>query len=117
MKKLLEVLQYGENEIRFNTDLDVQKNPEVLMEILPMIMMSMATKLWGGNETSVLSIIRTLSIADLALSVNREEMIRQLDKESEAMAQVMKEAKMLFEKSGGKVLTFAPDVKPPKGYN
>ena len=25
MKKILEVLQYGENDIRFNTDIDVEK--------------------------------------------------------------------------------------------
>ena len=117
MKQLLEVLQYGENEIRFNTDLNVEKNPEVLMEILPMIMLSMATKLWGGNETSVLAAIRTLSIADLALSVNRKEMIRQLDQESETWAKIMKEAKEEFEKRGGKVLTFGPNIKPPKSFN
>lgn len=27
MKKILEVLQYGDGELRFNTDLDVSKDP------------------------------------------------------------------------------------------
>ena len=39
----------------------------------------MATRLWGGNETSVIAIIRALAIADLTLCVNRKEVIEMLD--------------------------------------
>ena len=90
MKKILEVLQYGEMDIRFNTDIDVNKNPEVVLDIVSKVAFSMATKLWGGNELSVLAMIRALSIADLALSVNRKEMIKELDRSSETMARTMK---------------------------
>ena len=34
MKKNLEVLQYGETDIRFNTDVDPAKDPEVVTEVI-----------------------------------------------------------------------------------
>ena len=86
MKKILEVLQYGDTDIRFNTDIDVRKNPNAVMDILSRVAFAMTTSLWGGNEMSVLAMIRTLSIADLAVSVNREEMIHQLDETSAMLA-------------------------------
>ena len=30
MKKILEVLRYGENDIRFHTDIDPKKDPEII---------------------------------------------------------------------------------------
>lgn len=114
MKKILEVLQYGEMDIRFNTDIDVNKNPEVVLDIVSKVAFSMATKLWGGNELSVLAMIRALSIADLALSVNRKEMIKELDRSSETMARTMKMAAEEFRRNGGKLLTFGPGIMPGK---
>ena len=49
MKKILEVLQYGETDFRFNTDIDPVKNPKVIPDILTGITFSMATRLWGGK--------------------------------------------------------------------
>lgn len=114
MKKILEVLQYGEMDIRFNTDIDVDKNPEVVLDIVSKVAFSMATKLWGGNELSVLAMIRALSIADLALSVNRKEMIKELDRSSETMARTMKMAAEELRRNGGKLMTFGPGIMPGK---
>ena len=114
MKKILEVLQYGETDFRFNTDIDPVKNPKVIPDILTGITFSMATRLWGGNETAVLAMIRTLAMADLALSVNRKEMLRYLDENSAAIARSFEESRKEFERRGGKMMTFGPGVAPPK---
>ena len=114
MKKILEVLQYGEMDIRFNTDIDVNKNPEAVLDIVSKVAFSMATKLCGGNELSVLAMIRALSIADLALSINRKEMIKELDRSSETMARTMKMAAEEFRRNGGKLMTFGPGIMPGK---
>ena len=58
MKKILEVLQYGETDIRFNTDVDPAKDPEVVTEVIAKAAMAMTTKLWGGNEQAVIAMIR-----------------------------------------------------------
>ena len=106
MKKILEVLQYGENDIRFNTDV---KNVErEFPELLTTISFNMATRLWGGNETAVLAMIRILAMADLSLSVNRKEMLRQLDLNSSLLAKSMQEARKDVEKRGGKILVVPP---------
>lgn len=55
----------------------------------------MVTRLWGGNETAVLAMIRALAIADLAVSVNRKQM----------------------ERNGEKVIRFAPGVTPSSFKN
>lgn len=114
MKKILEVLRYGEDDIRFNTDIDPVKSPNEFFDVLLQVTMAMATKLWGGNEQAVLAIIRILAIADLSLSVNRKQMIKWLDTESANLFRVFEEAKKDFEKSGGKILSFGPGVMPPK---
>lgn len=112
MKKILEVLQYGETDIRFNTDIDTTKNPGIILDIIAKSAFTMMTKLWGGNEQSVLAMIRALAIADLSVSVNRKEMIRQMDETSQMMNKSMKEARKAFEKNGGKMIVFGPGVKP-----
>ena len=114
MKKILEVLDYGENDIRFNTDIDPIKNPNVIPDLITRTFFCMATKLWGGNEQAVLAVIRALSMADLGLSVNRKEMIRWLDTQSENLARAFNEARIVFEKNGGKVMTFGPGIMPGK---
>lgn len=117
MKKLLEVLQYGDGEIRFNTDINVNKNPEVIPDIASRAAFSMATGLWGENEVSVLAVLRALNLADLSLSVNRKEMLKEMDRNSEYLAKCLHEAKREYEKAGGKVFTFGPDIKPSKNHS
>ena len=114
MKKILEVLQYGEMDVRFNTDIKVEGNLEIVPAIVSSVAYSMATRLWGGNELSVLSMIRSLAVADLSLCANRKWMIQQLDEFSFALARSFEEAKREFEKRGGKFYTFEPNIMPPK---
>ncbi len=114
MKKILEVLDYGENDIRFNTDIDPMKNPNAIPDLITRTFFSMATKLWGGNEQAVLAVIRALAMADLGLSVNRKDMIRWLDTQSENLARAFNEARKDFEKNGGKMLFFGPGIMPGK---
>lgn len=114
MKKILEVLQYGEFDFRFNTDIDVSRRPEIISDIASKLSFCMATKLWGGNEQSVLAVIRALAIADLSLCVNRKSMLRELARSSDMLARVFQEAKREFERHGGKVLTFGPEITPGK---
>ena len=112
MKKILEVLQYGDTDIRFNTDLDPIKNPHVVPDVITRVSFAMVTKLWGGNETAILAMIRALAVADLAVSVNRKAMIRHYDEDSAALAKSFWEAKREFEKQGGKMTIVMPGGKP-----
>lgn len=112
MKKILEVLQYGDFDFRFNTDIDVLKNPEIVPDIIAKAAMAMATTLWGGNEQSVLAMIRALSVADLGVSVNRKEMIRYLDESSRMFEISFAKARKNFERNGGKIQEFPPNIKP-----
>ena len=112
MKKILEVLQYGDLDIRFNTDIDPVKTPDVITDIIIRASFTMMTKLCGGNEQAVLAMIRALAIADLGVSVNREQMIRHYDQESAALAESFLQAKKEFERSGGKMMMFGPNAKP-----
>ena len=114
MKKILEVLRYGENDIRFRTDIDPLKHPDIIPQTVTEVAMAMMTSLWGGNEQAVLAMVRALSIADLGVSVNRREMIGFLDEASEGLATSLQEARQAFEKSGGKITFFPPGVAPPK---
>lgn len=98
MKKILEVLQFGDMEIKFNTDIDVLNDPSIVSNVVINSALTMMTTLWGGNELSVLAMLRALTIADLALSVNRKEMIQWLDDESAALCRTLQEAKKEFER-------------------
>ena len=112
MKKILEVLQYGDADIRFNTDFS-EKNAEEIPEIISKVAFTMITKLWGGKEAAVLAMIRALAIADLSVCNNRKEMIRGFDKESENFAKIMKMALEELKRNGGKVVQFPPNIVPP----
>ena len=112
MKKILEVLQYGETDIRFNTDINLPNNPLVIPEILAKVTAAMSMNLWGGNEMSVLAMIRLLAIADLSLSVNREEMLEQMGVESAVAAETFRRSIEEFNKSGSLIEVFPPSVKP-----
>lgn len=113
MKKILEVLQYGDNDIRFNTDFNIKSEKDA-MDLIGKITFTMLTKLWGGNEQAVIAIIRLLAVSDLALCVNRKEMIKMLARDSESVAQLLKEVKQEMERNGHKVTVFGPGINPPK---
>ena len=93
MKKILEVLRYGENDIRFRTDLDPTKDPDIINQTVTEV---------------------ALAISDLGVSVNRREMVGFLDSASAALEDSLREARRAFEQKGGKVMVFGPGVAPPK---
>jgi hypothetical protein len=116
MKKILEVLQYGDGELRFNTDLDVKKNPMAIMDLTVAAMFSMATKLWGGNEQTVIAVIRSLFVADMAISTDRKTMLKGLGKEAEQMGdEFMKMMKTLQDQ--GKAMPFPPGMQAQSSKN
>ena len=112
MKTILNVVRTDDQKIRFETDLDVKKNPYIVLELIEQFSLTMITTLWGGNEQTVLAVIRALAIADLSVSVNRKDMVRFLDETSRMAACALQEAKKDFVRSGGKFVEFAPGVKP-----
>lgn len=116
MKKILEVLQYGDHDIRFNTDIKLGSDSEATA-LLTSIAFAMVTTLWGGKEREVLAMIRALAIADLSVSVNRKEMLKILDLDSEQLGRALMDSKKEMERRGMKVMTFAPGVLPPKFRN
>ena len=114
MKKIIEVVRYGENDIRFHTDIDPLKDPDTIHQTVTELAMAMMTTLWGGNEQAVLAMIRALAISDLGVSVNRRQMVAFLNEASEVLADSLRAARKAFEESGGKVMVFGPGVAPPK---
>ena len=117
MKKILEVLQDSSGQLRFNTDIDVMKNPQMALDITQSAMISMATTLWGGNEMSVLAMLRALAIADLSVSVNQNEMIEYFKTSSKSLGEAFRSA-MKDAQRQGRATIFPPNVKPsPKGMN
>lgn len=116
MKKILEVLQYGDGELRFNTDLDVSKDSMAIMDLTIGAMFSMATKLWGGNEQTVIAVIRALFVADMAISPDRKIILNGLGKEAEKIGdEFIKMMKTLQDQ--GEAMTFPPCVRPPMSKN
>ena len=114
MKKVLEILQYGETDIRFNTDLKLAEHPDAIPPLIGAFSFSMMTTLWGGNEMDIMAVIRALAIADLAVTGNRKEMIKAMDQDSEIFAKIIKDAHREYEKKGGRVITFPAEIMPSK---
>ena len=114
MKKILEVVRYGEHDIRFRTDMDPEKDPEIIQKTITELAMAMMTTLWGGNEQAVLAMVRALAIADLGVSVNRKQMVRFLSEASAMLEDSLKAARKAFEQTGGKVTVFGPGISPGK---
>lgn len=112
MKKILEVLQYGEADIRFNTDIEIMKRPELASEIAAWTLFAMVTKLWGGNEQSVIAMIRALAIADIAASINPDEMAEMLLEAGKDLRCCLDDANRMAHENGIKIVTFNPLVKP-----
>lgn len=112
MKKILEVLQQGDIDIRFHTDINPVKNPNAVLDVISRTAFAMVTKLWGGNEQAVLAMIRALAIADLAVSVNRKQMIRFLDEQSAIMAKNFQAAMKDMKNHGIQFTMVAPGTTP-----
>ena len=118
MKKILEVIQCKTGELRFNTDLDVKKNPMEVMDVTISAMLSMATKLWGGNEQTVIAVIRALFVADMAISVDRKVVLKGLGEEADVVGKQF--MKMMNElQAQGQAMTFPdpPGVQAPSSKN
>lgn len=111
MKKILEVLQYGDTEIRFNTD--IKNFGESVQLLAPLLAFNMSTRLWGGNEVTILNIIRMLAAADLSLCVDRDNVLRDLEDNSVALSTILDDARKEFERQGGQVIVFRPECKQP----
>lgn len=107
MKKILEVIDYGNHDIRFNTDFR-EKDQGKIPEIISRIAFTMTTQLRGSTETEVIAMIRALAIADLALCVNRKQMIRSLDESSASFSKILRAALSALEKSGGGKVDLPP---------
>ena len=114
MKKILEILQYGDTDIRFRTDLKPADKPDTIPGLVSSLAFAMMTTLWGANERDIIPVLRALTIADLSVSVNREEMIRLMDEDSKVFADILQETRREFERHGGKVISFPPHVQPSK---
>lgn len=117
MKKILEVVRVDEYHYEFNTDIDPMADPEVIHRTVTEVAMAMMTTLWGGNESAVLAMIRALSIADLGVSVNREQMVGFLDDASKMLADSIMESRRQVEKNGGTVIVFGPGESRPEKFN
>lgn len=100
-------------EFKFKTDIDVKNNLDEIPILAPSFAWAMMTSLWGGNEISVLAVIRALAIADLGVSVNRKEMVQMLDGASEMIAETVRDFHDQMRKRGFDVQIFPPTVTPP----
>ena len=116
MRKVLEVLQSSTGELTFNTDVDVEKDATVVIDIMSSAMFSMATKLWGGNEQSVIAVIRALFVADMAISADREFIMKGIMKEAAYMGKIFNDMMASME-ARGVAQSFAPGVLRPGDSN
>ena len=114
MKKVLEILQYGDMEFRYNTDLKLNAHPNAIPNLISGVAFSMMTSLWGGNEMDILAVIRALAIADLSLTTNRKEMLEMMDRDSAMLARALMEAHQEFVRKGGKAVIIPPDMTSSK---
>jgi prophage DNA circulation protein len=112
MRKVLEVLQSSTGEITFDTDIDVEKDPSALLDIMSSAIFCMATKLWGGNEHSVVAVIRALFVSDMAISTDRETIMNGLAQEAVHMGKLFNDMMEVFE-AKGKVQSFGPGIPRP----
>jgi hypothetical protein len=108
MKKILEVLENKNGELKFNTDVDVVKDPDYVIDIIGRAIFTMSTKLWGGNEDSVIAMIRAMFVADMALSPDRDKICKGMAKESKVMYEIFRKSISQC----GEVHTFPPGFGP-----
>lgn len=116
METILKVTRDG-NKINFETEFNPMKSENSILELVNQIAFSMVTSLWGGNESAVLAVIRSLAIADLGVSDNREKMVSFLNEASAHLEKSMLEAREQMMKDGIAVQIFAPGVPRPDAIN
>lgn len=90
MRRLIEVVFDDKGDVEFKTDLN-EKDIPVLPFLAAQLCINMVTRLWDGNERMVPAAISSLAIADLAASVNRQEMIAFLDESSSDVSDMISE--------------------------
>ena len=116
METILKVTRDG-NKINFDTDFDPMKDKDAILELVNQIAFTMVTSLWGGNESAVLAVIRSLAIADLGVSDNREKMVAFLNEASAHLEKSMLETREQMMKDGIAVQVFAPGDPRPDAIN
>lgn len=109
MRKILEVLQSSTGELTFDTDIDVEMDPTAVMDIMSSAIFCMATKLWGGNEGSVIAMIRALFVADMAISSDRDIVMKGLMQEAAQMGKLFNDMMKALEEKGA-AQRFGPGV-------
>ena len=109
MRKILEVLQSSTGELTFDTDIDVEMDPTAVMDVMSSAIFCMATKLWGGNEGSVTAMIRALFVADMAISSDRDIVMKGLMKEAAQMGKLFNDMMKALEEKGA-AQRFGPGV-------
>ena len=100
MKRILEVLQCSDGELKFNSEIDVDSDPTVVMDIMSSAMFCMATKLLGEKENSVVAMIRALFVADMAISLDRDIILKGLSKEAAHMGKLFNDMMDKFQAEG-----------------
>jgi len=98
----------ADGEITFDTDIDITKGVKIIPDIAVKSAFAMITQLWGGKETSILAMLRALSVADMAVSINRDQMIDRLREEAQTLCQCIEDSKREMMSRGIKVYTFSP---------
>lgn len=86
-KKILEVT-IGENGLlKFKSDLDLEKRSdlEILQELVPLTAYSIQTSLFGKQEQSVTAALRGLSLGEICINHNPQEIIREMGKAADVM--------------------------------
>ena len=96
MKKILEVLQYGDGGIRFDTDIDVRRDKDIGTALMCKLLMVMQSDYWHPISDYVYDMIYALTVADLACSVNREEMLEIIRKDSENVLKIKEESNRML---------------------
>lgn len=85
MKKILEVLQDGDNKIHFHSDLDLTRRPFDAINLIYEFMFSIGNKLFGEERQRICAVIRSLTLAEITVSGDREEAIEMIKESTEGL--------------------------------
>lgn len=99
MKKILEVIECGDHDIRFKTDFD-PANEQGISELIGKLAFTMITRLRGQEEVAVIAMIRALALADFSVCTDREAMIRAFDEHSAHYARIINKTLEFMKKRG-----------------
>lgn len=78
MKKILEVLQDGDKKIHYSSDLDLTQRPFDVIDLIYNLMFSLANSLPGEERLRIYAVIRSMTLAEVAISGDREEAIEMI---------------------------------------